>query len=317
LLLLAALLAAAAASVASLALFALALALAILIAFAGIVVAAAARRLTVSRTISEPEVQEGDAIHVRFDIRGIKWLPVRLEAKHQSGTWVGLGQAGGDVELTVSRRGAYWLEPSRLRVRDVLGVCEMPLRAGQAEPLLILPAPDVPAEVGSRHGASADDPEPDGVHAYVHGAPLGHIHWPALARGAGLQVRRFALARGSLPLVVVDTDGARNSLALDWTARRAAGHVLALARGDGCRVLLPGDASETTVTAPDAEWRAVHRRLATLEASGVSLPAPLARHGSTVHIRASAAPGSATSVRVRQLPPGVVAVTTESSEAGI
>jgi uncharacterized protein (DUF58 family) len=305
LLLLAALLAAVAVSMASLALFALALGLTFLTTFAGAAVATAARRVTVARTITQPEVQEDAPIRVRFDIHGIKWLPVRLEAEHQSGTWVRLGRGGGDVELTVGRCGAYWLAPSRLRVRDVLGVCEWPLRAGQTEPLLILPKPDVPDEVSSRHRTTADDPEPDGIDAYMPGARLAHIHWPALARGAGLQVRRFGLTSSGLPLVVVDTAGARNSLALDWTARRAAGHVLALVRGGGCRVLLPGDASETTVTAADAEWRAVHRRLAMLEASGRSSPPPGARHESTVHIRASTAPGTATRVAALQLPPGV------------
>jgi uncharacterized protein (DUF58 family) len=306
LLLLAAVLAVAAASAASLALFALALGLALLTAFSAAAVAAAAHRLTVERTIREPEAEENEPIHVRFDAQGLRWLPVRLEAEHQSGTWVRLGRSGGGVALTVGRCGAYRLAPSRLRLRDVLGLCEWPLRAGETEPLLILPTPDVPSEVRSRARATADDPEPDGVDAYMPGAPLAHIHWPALARGAGLQVRRFGLGPTNLPLVVVDIAGARDSLALDWTARRAAGHVLALARDGGCRVLLPGDASETTVTAPDAEWRAVHRRLAVLEASDLRSPPPLARHGSAVHIRASAAPGAAaTRVRAFTLPPGV------------
>jgi uncharacterized protein (DUF58 family) len=305
LLVLAALLAAVAVSMASLALFAIALGLVLLTALAGAAVAAAARRVTVARTISEPEVQEDAPIRVRFEIRGMKWLPVRLEAEHQSGTWVRLGRGGGDVELTVGRFGAYWLAPSRLRVRDMLGVCEWPLRAGQTEPLLILPTPDVPDEVSSRQESTTDDPEPDGLDAYMPGARPAHIHWPALARGAGLQVRRFGLMSRGLPLVVVDTAGARNSHALDWTARRAAGHVLALVRGGGCRVLLPGDSSETTVTAPNAEWRAVHRRLAMLETGAAAGSTPNPRHESTVHIRASTAPGTATRVPAPQLPPGV------------
>jgi uncharacterized protein (DUF58 family) len=303
--LLAALLAAVAVSIASLALFALALGLALLTAFAVAAVAAAAGRVTVVRTISEPEAQEDVPIRLRFDIRGVRWLPVRLEAEHQSGTWVRLRRGGGDVELTVGRCGAYWLAPSRLRVRDMLGACEWPLRAGQTEPLLILPTPDVLDEARSRHRSAAEDPEPDGIDAYMPGARLAHIHWPALARGAGLQVRRFGLTSRGLPLVVVDTAGARNSLALDWTARRAAGHVLALVRGGGCRVLLPGDASETTVTAANAEWRAVHRRLAMLETSAPGTSTPRARHESTVHIRASTAPGTARRVPALQLPPGV------------
>jgi uncharacterized protein (DUF58 family) len=305
LLLLAAPLAAAAASVASLALFALALGLALITTYAGIAVAVAARRVTVARTISQPEVQEDEPIHVRFDVQGVTWLPVRLEAQHHSGTWMALGQAGATLELTVGRRGTYRLAPSRLRVRDLFGICEWQLRTGQVEPLLILPRPDALADVQSRQSAGTGDPEPDGIQAYAPGAPLARIHWPALARGAGLQVRRVAVASNSLPLVLVDTAGTRDRLALDWAARRAAGHILALARSGGCRVLLPGDARETTVVAPGAEWRAVHRRLATLEASVQSSVRPRDLYGSTVHIRASAAPG-AMRRRTPPLPPGVV-----------
>jgi uncharacterized protein (DUF58 family) len=317
LLLLTASLAAAAVSVASLALFALALGVALLTACAGIAVALAARRLTIARTIGEPEVQEDEPIRVRFDVRGVRWLPVRVEAQHRSGTWVGLGQAGAGVEFTVGRRGTYRLAPSQLRVRDVLGVCELPLRAGHAEPLLILPTPDIPADVQSPLPAASDDPEPDGIQAYVPGSPLARIHWPALARGGGLQMRRFAAAPSGLPLVVVDTAGTRDSLALDWAARRAAGYILALARSGGCRVLLPGDARETTVTAPGAEWRSVHRRLAMLQASVLSsAPAP-GGYGSTIHIRASAAPAAAMRPRTLPLPRGVVPVTSECPEADI
>jgi uncharacterized protein (DUF58 family) len=317
LLLLAAALAAAAISVASLALFALALGLAVLTTCAVIVVWIAAHRLAVVRTITELEVQEDVPVCVRFDVRRETWLPIRLEARHQSGAWVALGQDGGAVELTVGRRGTYRLAPSQLRLRDLFGICDWPLRAGQAEPLLILPTPDDPADAESRRRATADDPEPDGFQAYVPGLPVARIHWPALARGAGLQVRRFAAPPSGLPLVVVDSAGTRDSLALDWTARRAAGLILALARSGGCRVLLPGDASETTVNAPDAGWRAVHRRLATLDASVLSSAPPGAGHGSVVQIRASAAPTAAMLAQARPLPPGVWPVTSECPEAGM
>jgi uncharacterized protein (DUF58 family) len=306
LVLLAALLAAAAASVASVAFFALALGLAVVAVSASFAVVAAGRRLTVVRTIARSEVQEHEVIQIRFEVEGPRWLPVRLQAQHQSGTWVEVGRGQRAIELTVGSCGAYWLAPSRLRLCDALGVCHRALSAGQTEPLFILPTPDFPVGVSSLHGAATDDLEPDGVDTYVPGASPAHIHWPALARGAGIQVRRFAPYPRSLPLVVVDTAGARNSLALQWTARRAAGHVLALARGGGCRVLLPGDARATTITTAGGEWRAMHRRLATLQAPARSSPPEPARHGVTVHIRASAAPEAATGVPAPELPPGVL-----------
>jgi uncharacterized protein (DUF58 family) len=301
---------------ASLALFALAVGLMLLIACAGVIAALSARRLTVSRTVIEREVQEGDPVRLRFDVKGIKWLPVRVEAEDPSGAWVDLTPAATFLEVKVRRRGAYRLLPSRLRVRDALGIFEWPLRAGLTEPLLILPTPDGRAALHPRHPAAAPDPEPDGLHAHTPGEPLARIHWPALARGAGLQVRRFAAAASGLPLVVVDTAGARDSHAVDWAARSAAGHIVALTRSGGCRVLLPGDATETTVIELEGGWRTLHRRLAQLEA-GLGTPPQLARGAAAIRVRASEAPAALARALSPALPLGVVPVGSEAFEAGV
>ena len=50
-------------------------------------------------------------------------------------------------ELLVGRRGAWQLEPSRLRLRDGLGIIDWSLVVGQPEPLLVLPAPDLRAPI--------------------------------------------------------------------------------------------------------------------------------------------------------------------------
>ena len=143
------------------------------------------------------------------------------------------------------------------------------------------------------------------------GVPLARIHWPALARGAGLQVRRFSAASGALPLVVVDTSGARDVRAVDWAVRTAAGHILALTRRGGCRVLLPGDAAATAVLELDGGWRALLRRLAMVDPAG---PAPrLADEAPTLWVRASAAPARVVGAVPPALPRGVVAVVSEAS----
>jgi uncharacterized protein (DUF58 family) len=314
LLLFAAAVAMAAESLASLALFALAVGLALVAACAGIAVMLAASRVTVVRTIAQREVQEDAAVRLRFDVQGIKWLPVELQGQDQSGNWLDVARADALVEITVGRRGAYRLVPSRLRLRDVFGICERPLRAGRAESLLILPTPVVPPDVGPRAAATVDDPEPGGLQAHTPGAPIARIHWPTLARGAGLHLRRFAAEESGLPLVVVDTAGTRDQPALDWAARTAAGHILALARSGGCRVLLPGDASATTVTEPDARWRALHRRLARLEASPVGASPRMTGHAATVRIRAAAAPAG---LSPRPLPAGVVPLASDHFEAQV
>jgi uncharacterized protein (DUF58 family) len=317
LLLLAAAVAAAAESVASLALFAVAVGLMLLIACAGLTAALAARRLTVSRTVIEREVQEDDPVRLRFDVHGIRWLPVRVEAEDQSGAWVELAPAGTFLEVRVGRRGAYTLLPSRVRVRDALGILEWPLRAGPPEPLLILPTPDGQAHAHPRHPVTYPGPEPDGLRAHTPGDPVTRIHWPALARGAGLHVRRFAAAPSGLPLVVVDTRGTRDSHAVDWAARTAAGHLLALIRSGGCRVLLPGDTTETTIIEVEAGWRVVHRRLAMLDASVLGTPSQLARGAPAIRVRASAVPAGLAHAVPRALPLGVVPVVGEAFEAGI
>jgi uncharacterized protein (DUF58 family) len=314
---LAAALAAGAESTASFALFALAVGLMLLIAGAGLTAALAARRLTVSRTVIDREVQEDDPVRLRFDVNGLKWLPVRVEAEDQSGSWVGLAPAATFLEVKVPRRGAYRLLPSRVRVRDALGIFEWRLRAGVPAPLLILPRPDGQANAHSRHPAAGRGPEPDGLRAHMPGDPLARIHWPALARGAGLQVRHFGAPPSGLPLVVVDTAGTRDLHAVDWAARTAAGQILALTRGGGCRVLLPGDATATTVVELEAGWRALHRRLAMLEASALGTPSQLARGTDAIRVRASAAPAGLASALPQTLPRGVVPGAGEGVETAI
>ncbi len=317
LLLLAAALAAGAESTASLALFAMAVGLVLLIACAGLSAALASRRLTVARMVIEREVQEDHPVRLRFDVHGIRWLPVRVEAEDPSGGWIELAPGSTFLDVSVRRRGAYRLLPARLRVRDAFGMFEWPLHAGLPEPLLILPTPDGQATLLPRHPATNPSSEPDGLRAHAPGDPVGRIHWPALARGAGLQVRRFAATPRGLPLVVVDTAGTQDPHAVDWAARTAAGHILALARSGGCRVLLPGDAAETTVVDVESGWRALHRRLARLNASVLGTPPQIAGGTPTIRVRASAAPARLAHALPRALPVGVVPVVSEALEARI
>jgi uncharacterized protein (DUF58 family) len=295
-----------AASLGSTALLAAAVGLVLLAAGAGLAVALAAKRITVTRAISGREVQEDSPIHLRFRIEGIRWLPVRLEIEDQTGRWAAITGPCAELTLCVNRPGALWLAPSRLRLRDAVGIFEWRLLAGRTEPLLILPVPDDPRHVEASHWNQADDLEPHGLAPYTPGTPLTRVHWPALARGAGLHVRQFAPPPGGLPLVVVDTAGAPSMQAVDWAARTAAGHILAFARGRGCRVLLPGDPSEMGMAVLAGQWRAVHRRLAML---GNSPPAPErvrtppAQTG-VVHVRAASAPAGL--APAPPLPRGVV-----------
>jgi uncharacterized protein (DUF58 family) len=301
--------AAGSAALASLALFALAVGLVLLVGAAWASLALGARRVTVQRTVPASEVQEDSALRLRFAVRRDAWLPVRLEIEDHSGGWLALEDRDVSVQLRVGRPGAFWLAPTRMRLRDPLGLFERRLLAGPAQPLLILPAPLSSASVHLRLRRRNDDPEPQGLQPYAPGMSLARIHWPALARGAGLHVRKFAAPRDGLPLVVVETAGATSRGALDWTARTAAGCILTLARKGGCRVLLPGDRDTMSVLGADDSWRRVHRRLATL---GDHPPLSAPDGAAAVRVRAAAAPVELD--RAPPLPDGVLAATECSSD---
>jgi uncharacterized protein (DUF58 family) len=240
----------------------------------------AARRVVVTRTLPFHEAREYEPIRVDFDVAGLGRLPVELEVRNGAGRWTPLH---GSIALTVPRRGAHRLAPSELRVRDRLGIAYRQVTAGRPERLLILPSPEERRLWAPAGGPGAGDPEPDGLQAYAPGVPMARIHWPALARGAGLHARRMVPEPYELPLVVVDTSGALRPGAVDWAARTAAGEVLRLVRSGGCRVWLPGDRHETTV-ADTAAWRVLHRRLALLRQAPAT-PAPPA----AIRIEAAAA----------------------------
>jgi hypothetical protein len=252
--------------------------------------------------VSTREAREDEAVEVRFAVRGLARLPVTLEAQLGRGDWLALGERGGTVELTIGRRGAHRLAPSPLRLRDAFGLFEHGVLAGEPQPLLILPAPDDGVRPGPHLGAPADDADPDGLQPYTAGTPMSRIHWPALARGAGLHARRLVAPPTGLPLVVVDTEGTSDPRAVDWAARAAAGHITRLARTGGCRVLLPGDLAASAVTDLAGQWRGVHRRLALLE-PGARVAAAVEEQA--LRIRAARAPSDATRTPLQPLPPGV------------
>jgi uncharacterized protein (DUF58 family) len=261
-----------AAFVASVALFAVAVGVVVVVAVSAAMVLLAEHRVTVTRSVAEREVREDQPLLLRFGVHGLGRLPVHLEVPVGDGEWEPLDERGGTVRLTVGRRGAHVLEPSAVRLSDVLGIFGRPVLAGRPEPVLVLPAPDTGVHVPVPPAASAEDLDPDGLRPYVPGSPIGRIHWASLARGRDLHERRLAAPPAGLPLVVVDTAGADGPAEMDWVARVAAGCVLRLARTGGCKVLLPGDTAVTEVTDADAR-SAVHRRLAVLDRSALS-PVP-------------------------------------------
>jgi uncharacterized protein (DUF58 family) len=283
-----------AANVISPALLALAAGLVLImsVAWAGLVLSA--RCVRVERTLSACEVPEDSPIGLRFTVRGLTWLPVTVEVEDHRGRWLRVSGGHASLELRVGRPGAYWLAPSRMRLRDGTGLFQRRLTAGRPEPLLILPTPLAWSRGRPIRPGLIDDLEPQGLRPYVPGTALTRIHWRSLARGRELHVRHLAASVDGIPLVVVDTFGAPSRAALHWAARTAAGCVLTLARGGGCRVLLPGDPSATSVCGTGDAWRTVHRRLATLGAPPAGYARPPAAATAALRVSVAAAPPTLT-----------------------
>ena len=157
------------------------------------------------------------------------------------------------IEVRFARRGLRRLEPPRLVLRDPLALAVRTLAPSDTAPVEVLVLPRTePVEVRHERDAAgagralaalagAAEVELDGLRAYRPGSPASRIHWPPLARGAGLLERRLRPDGDGRPLVVLDPRAPRRPEDLDAAVRAAASLVLALARAVGCAVLLPGE----------------------------------------------------------------------------
>lgn len=287
----------------SLAIASVAIGLGLVYVGASVAVRIAAGRLRVERRLLHDEVIEGTPVEIEFDVAGLDGLPVRVEVACACGEWHQLLPGTSTFRWKIDRPGPHVFEASMLRLRDDLGLFTRQVVAGDPAPLLVLPEP---ADVGAyrRDGGLdlAQDPEPDAVRPYVRGTPMNRVHWKTSARGGELMERTFTTARDQLPLLVVDTTGAPSGQAVDWAAREAAGQLLALAQGGGCRVLLPGDRTPTTLLDPVGGWAGLHRRLADLGDGGPRVAGGTVLRPA-VEVRAAAAPPD--QLRMRgALPPG-------------
>jgi uncharacterized protein (DUF58 family) len=145
--------------------------------------------------------------------------------------------------------------------------------------------------------------ELDGLRPYRPGTSASRIHWPALARGAGLLERRMRADRDSFPLVVLDARCSGEAEHLDAAVRAAASLVLELAQRGGCGLLLPGERRAVEVERDLSAWPAVHARLALVEAAAEGQAprlAPGSRLGRLFYVAAQP---------LDRLPPALVSAT--------
>ncbi len=193
------------------------------------------------------------------------------------------GDRRADVRVVARfhRRGLHRLPAPSLTLSDPLELARAESRStGGEQEVLVLPATEPVRWLRSDHGRRLRLPEGhdgtealaavdiDGLRPYRPGTPASRIHWPAVARGAGLIERRLQADGDSRPLIVLDARipakvGAVDLL--DAAVRAAASLVLDLARHGGCGLLLPGEQRATKIDRELAAWPAAYARLAVVE----------------------------------------------------
>jgi uncharacterized protein (DUF58 family) len=201
------------------------------------------------------------------------------------------------VEVTFGRRGRRVLPPPALVLRDPFGLAQRVVEGGEPDELLVLPRVSaVTAMAGGEDGDSAHaraaltaaaETEIDGLRPHREGAPASRIHWPAVARGAGLMERKLISEADSRPLVVLDPRAPESPEALDAAVRAAASLVVHFARRGGCGLLLPGDRRAHVIERDLLAWPQAHVRLALVEEhTGPALSAAQNRRGMIAYIAA-------------------------------
>ncbi|HUJ34580.1 MAG TPA: DUF58 domain-containing protein [Solirubrobacteraceae bacterium] len=273
----------------------------------------AARGATIERTLGSERVVEDEPIEATIDVKRGPWgLPGAAVVDPLAGEPVSIrspmsiisGASSASVRIVASfpRRGIRRIEPPTLVVSDALELARVErLSPSPAQELLVLPrtervkwVPGAGEKWRRATGAAPLEPfgatEVDGLRPYRQGTPASRIHWPALARGAGLLERRLRADTETRPLVVVDArcDGPPEHL--DAAVRAAASLVLELGKATGCGLLLPGEFRPLEIERDLTAWPIAHARLALVEGGpGTRAPglAPGARSAQVVYVAAT------------------------------
>jgi uncharacterized protein (DUF58 family) len=279
-------------------------------------VTVAAQGATIERTLESTRVVEDEPIEATIEVRRGPWgLPGATVLDPLAGEPVsirspmsiisGANSASVRIVASFSRRGIRRIEPPTLVVSDALELARVVRESpSPAQELLVLPRTDrvkwVPG-AGEKWrratGAAPLEPfgatEVDGLRPYRQGTPASRIHWPALARGAGLLERRLRADTETRPLVVVDARCDGEPEHLDAAVRAAASLVLELGTRAGCGLLLPGEFRPLEVEPDLIAWPIAHARLALVEGGpGTRAPglAPGARSAQVLYVAAAPHP---------------------------
>jgi uncharacterized protein (DUF58 family) len=293
----------------------------------------ASRGARLSRTLNSDRVLEDQPLEARIEVRhGALGLPGCHVLDPLAGKPIALNLPLGitrrrtevRVVARFARRGRRRLRAPEVALQDPFAIVRF-VRAGTdaGQEVLVLPRTERPQSVRGdltqrlEVGGGGPVPEPlaaievDGLRAYRQGTPASRIHWPALARGAGLLERRLRPEAGSGPLVVLDGRCQAEREPLDRAVRAAASLVLELARHGGCELLLPGERRPATIEPDLGAWPAAHIRLALVE-GGPDAPAPAMgpRPGKVFYVAAQL-PGQGGLRGIERLPAAVLVLPRE------
>jgi uncharacterized protein (DUF58 family) len=262
--------------------------------------AQAERRLHAERVVEDEQLAA--TIEVRRGPLGLPGAEIydpftgsRLEVAGPLSSWQGDREASIRVVTRFPRRGVQVLEPPSLYVRDPLDLAHVEaVSASPAQHLLVLPRTErvrwLTHDRGRRFelpdGQAASEAmaavDVDGLRPYRPGTPASRIHWPAVARGAGLIERRLQADGDTRPLIVLDARGTGPLELLDAAVRATASLALELARGGGCGLLLPGEQRATMIDRELITWPAAYARLALVQGGPETRAPALGSHGSRI-----------------------------------
>ena len=223
---------------------------------------------------------------------------------------------GLDRAVWLQSPGRVQLDPTRLVVRDPLGLWERRLESEGSLDLVVLPRIDTVRWVGpgadprgqspgsghasdavSRRGGPAQF-EVDGLQPYRDGSPASRIHWPAVARTGELIERRLIAGGEPRPLVVFDPRGASAPAHRERAMRAAASLCVELGRSGGCDVLLPGERRPFTIDPAMRSWPEAHVRIAVSDPNAGPPLLPTLRGSAVLWVTAgSGLPGSLRGLR--------------------
>jgi hypothetical protein len=205
----------------------------------------------VSRRLPTERVVEGEPLAATIEIRrGLLGLPGAEVVDPFTGSRLEVGggplsvlTGGRSVSVRVvtrfGRRGLHTLRAPSLLARDPLELARVEsVSAMPAQQLLVLPRTEpvrwlavgrgrrlrVPDGHATTEALAAVDL--DGLRPYRPGTPASRIHWPALARGAGLIEKRLRADGDTRPLIVLDARLPAPAIAESGELLDAAGRLL-------------------------------------------------------------------------------------------